>query len=173
MSSWNRVQTTTANLWSEQCRKSSDGRDKKVAPVKRSPMTEARWSVQLKYQLRIQNLSKGEDSPWQSDGEKALFVCLVTRDRITEVSVRRKNRQYRNTDTIFLIQVSCRRGISQVSWTMLTFPVSQKTWIPHGKIKMVVNLLRKLSMSILWNTWGNQWKNYWGITPAEWYSHYI
>ena len=43
-----------------------------------------------------------------------MFVCLVTRDRITEVSVRRKNRQYRNTDTIFLIQVSCRRGISQV-----------------------------------------------------------
>ena len=30
-----------------------------------------------------------------------MFVCLVTRDRITEVSVRRKNRQYRNTDTIF------------------------------------------------------------------------
>ena len=73
----------------------------------------------------------------------------------------------------FLIQVSCRRGISQVSWTMLTFPVSQKTWIPRGKIKMVVNLLRKLSMSILWNTWGNQWKNYWGITPAEGYFHYI
>ena len=71
------------------------------------------------------------------------------------------------------MQVSCRKGISQVSWTMLTFPVSQKTWIPRGKIKMVVNLLRKLSMSILWNTWGNQWKNYWGITPAEGYFHNI
>ena len=56
-----------------------------MAPVKRSPMTEARWSVELKSQLRVQTLANGEDSHWQSDGKKALFVRLVTRDRISEV----------------------------------------------------------------------------------------